>query len=144
MNPSCVPCHCLPPLLLVLLALLRCPLQSCSWYHYLLLELIKSLLFKVGLESPYYFSNLYTVPRVVMMALLKTVIFVHRKSGVWLRGELVSPSSSLSSRPPVKLWIKNGDYPGLRFFYHQIKIMMSSFFGFWMSAVFRYTGLLQW
>lgn len=84
-------------------------------YQCLVLEVFKSLLFEVVLKSLDYFSNLCPIHRIVMVAVLKTVSFVHRKSEMWLRAELCTLGSPLSFRPPVQVWTKSGNSPGVRF-----------------------------
>lgn len=113
-------------------------------YQCLVLEVFKSLLFEVVLKSLDYFSNLCPICRIVMVAVLKTVPFVPRK--MWLRAELCTLGSPLSSRPPVQVWTKSGNSPGVRFLSSEEDTNVFSFptsiTGFLILAASRYTGLL--
>lgn len=115
-------------------------------YQCLVLEVFKSLLFEVVLKSLDYFSNLCPIRRIVMVAVSKTVPFVPRK--MWLRAELCTLGSPLSSRPPVQVWTKSGNSPGVRFFiirgrYQCLFSFPTSITGFLILAASRYTGLLR-
>lgn len=82
------------------------------WYHCLLLELLKSLLFKVVVKSPDDFSN---HSQTCDDGSLENSHVCSRKSEIQFRAELVALFSSLVSRPPVQVWMKNGNGPGVDF-----------------------------
>lgn len=113
-------------------------------YHCLPLELFKSLLFKVVLKSPDHFSN---HSQTCDDGSLENSHTCSRKSEIWFRAELVALVYSFSSRPPVQVWTKNGNSPGVNFLSSDKDNNASflpplSFLDFLILAVSRYAGLL--
>lgn len=70
-----------------------------------------------------------------------------RKSEIQFRAELVALVSSLVSRPPVRVWMKNGSCPGVDFLSSDKDTNVSflpplSFLHLLILAVSKYTSLL--